>query len=638
MKYSVFISYRRDGAFDTACLIAEKLRNRGYRVFLDVESLRSGKFNEQLYSVIEQCDDFVLVLPAGGLDRCENQDDWLRMETMCAMRHGKNIIPVMLKGFVWPSTLPEGMEGLDNYQGIAAGDISYFDASVERLVSYLKSRPALFSRRIVRYSAIGAAALCIAATGFLVFGSGNSLHECREQVAGMVSKLSMVNVLIDEANSIAESWVEFYDKYDDASSVYAKKELVESMGRTLDFYAGEIEDFGNTDTLHLDERQKKALRRSGLDPAAVEIFHNSLFPTFVADLEDHIAILRAYLGHAEISEVSVSTARINAEIFALSANSLYYAFMSETSDLQAKAMEPYLEVSASWTNLPSETGPGASKEEYERLQALEWNKISGLMADVGYMTTSQVRDLEIAESRAEKLAEDVKALKIQEEVIEHVDRIISKTDELSSRQKELQEAADKIDEMVRSTIEKCRLNPDDDQYYMWGKIIRLGSLMSLTQASRENAAQEREADRQEAEKLGFDTSGWFEPVYRYSPDDILDELLSGLDEYAGYFPETLSYVPQAKLYFSAVCSGDMRPGGMIVIATKDNLPHPVLKIGDIVLARNGQAVNTADEFSASKNTGSDEMVYLRMDGDVLRKYSESVPENEVLVGLLPLTE
>ena len=77
---------------------------------------------------------------------------------------------------------------------------------------------------------------------------------------------------------------------------------------------------------------------------------------------------------------------------------------------------------------------------------------------------------------------------------------------------------------------------------------------------------------------------------------------------------------------------------MIVIATKDNLPHPVLKIGDIILARNGQAVNTADEFSAAKNTGSDEMVYLRMDGDVLRKYSESVPENEVLVGLLPLTE
>ena len=62
-KYDIFISYRRTGGFESANLIAEKLRGMGYSVFFDVESLRSGEFNKQLYNVIEQCKDFVVVLP-----------------------------------------------------------------------------------------------------------------------------------------------------------------------------------------------------------------------------------------------------------------------------------------------------------------------------------------------------------------------------------------------------------------------------------------------------------------------------------------------------------------------------------------------------------------------------------------------
>ena len=91
MNYSVFISYRREGGFETASLIAEKLRNTGYSVFLDVESLRSGKFNEQLYAVIKQCTDFILVLPKDGLNRCANENDWVRLEVACAMRNDKTV-------------------------------------------------------------------------------------------------------------------------------------------------------------------------------------------------------------------------------------------------------------------------------------------------------------------------------------------------------------------------------------------------------------------------------------------------------------------------------------------------------------------------------------------------------------------
>lgn len=134
-RYDVFISYRRD-SYESANLIATRLKSAGYSVFFDLETMRPGKFNVQLYSVIEGCQDFVLVLPENALDRCSDDEDWVRKEVLHAMKHKKNIIPVMLNGFVWPKPMPEGMEELCNYQALKAGAIEYFDMSMERLASY----------------------------------------------------------------------------------------------------------------------------------------------------------------------------------------------------------------------------------------------------------------------------------------------------------------------------------------------------------------------------------------------------------------------------------------------------------------------------------------------------------------------
>ena len=60
-EYDIFISYRRDGGESTAKILRDKLTELGYSVFFDVESLRSGDFNKKLYSVIEECDDFLLI-------------------------------------------------------------------------------------------------------------------------------------------------------------------------------------------------------------------------------------------------------------------------------------------------------------------------------------------------------------------------------------------------------------------------------------------------------------------------------------------------------------------------------------------------------------------------------------------------
>lgn len=138
IMYDIFISYRRDGGEALACLLCTKLRQMGCSVFYDVESLRSGKFNTRIFSVIQECTDVIVVLPERGLDRCIDENDWVRKEIAYSIANDKNIIPVMMRNFEWPKILPEEMGDIVNYNGVSA-NMEYFDATFEKLLTMLRS-------------------------------------------------------------------------------------------------------------------------------------------------------------------------------------------------------------------------------------------------------------------------------------------------------------------------------------------------------------------------------------------------------------------------------------------------------------------------------------------------------------------
>ncbi|MBQ6562375.1 MAG: toll/interleukin-1 receptor domain-containing protein [Clostridia bacterium] len=140
-KDQIFISYRRDGGEDLARLLEENLKDRGFNVFFDVESLRSGAFNTALFSKIDECADVLVVLPPHGLDRCVAKDDWVRQEIAYALKQEKNVIPILMRNFSFPPTLPEDIEKIRYMNGIAANS-EFFSAVIEKLVThFLKSLP-----------------------------------------------------------------------------------------------------------------------------------------------------------------------------------------------------------------------------------------------------------------------------------------------------------------------------------------------------------------------------------------------------------------------------------------------------------------------------------------------------------------
>lgn len=227
-KYDIFISYRRT-AYDTANLVAEKLRNAGYRVFFDIDTLTSGKFNEQLLSMIRNCKDFIIILPKDGLDRCSDSEDWIRREIACAIENKKNIVPIMLTGFEWPLELPKEIAELPNYQAIAPAGHAYFDVAVERLKGYLKSKPTVpIKTWLMKSTIVLGVLLAFVAVGYGVIR--HIAHVTCEQIAIQQSNvMSAVDAIGDFRRELTDHCSSFFAAMEKSRNEDEKKELEDEM-------------------------------------------------------------------------------------------------------------------------------------------------------------------------------------------------------------------------------------------------------------------------------------------------------------------------------------------------------------------------------------------------------------------------
>lgn len=162
MKHDIFISYRRDGGFETANLIASKLRFAGYRVFLDIHAMHEGDFSIQLEEKVRQCKDFIWVLAPSNIQNADGSFskistlkfrkgvDYYRDEICWAIKYKKNIVPVILNGFEYDESFPpEISNSIQQYnpqldikklQSVEALKNQYFDAAISELKKYLHSK------------------------------------------------------------------------------------------------------------------------------------------------------------------------------------------------------------------------------------------------------------------------------------------------------------------------------------------------------------------------------------------------------------------------------------------------------------------------------------------------------------------
>ena len=141
--YDAFVSYRRDGGSHIATLLKLLLeRDYNKQVFLDVDELQVGRFDEKLLELIETTSSFILILTGRCLDRCTDKNDWLKREIVHAIATGRNIIPVLVDDFSFPGEdilrdLPESMRVLPNLQGVSYSH-THRESAVRKIAEYLR--------------------------------------------------------------------------------------------------------------------------------------------------------------------------------------------------------------------------------------------------------------------------------------------------------------------------------------------------------------------------------------------------------------------------------------------------------------------------------------------------------------------
>ena len=145
--YDVFVSYRRDKGSEVARYLAERLSKRGYRVFLDVDSLGSGEWGKELQQRIDECPDFVAVVTDGYFLRCENPDDVVRKEIARALETRATVIPLLVGDGKIPPDLPADISGISAHNGVRYLH-EYANQAIDKVCGFLQSTPPLGPERL----------------------------------------------------------------------------------------------------------------------------------------------------------------------------------------------------------------------------------------------------------------------------------------------------------------------------------------------------------------------------------------------------------------------------------------------------------------------------------------------------------
>ena len=135
--FDIYISYRREDGTQYARILSQMLKKRGYRVFHDCEELVAGNFADKIRSAIQDTPVFLMILSPHYLNRCKNENDWIRQEIIYAYQYGKYIIPVnpdnLFTGV--PSDIPTEIKEaitMRHHASVSFGQL--FESSIDKLV------------------------------------------------------------------------------------------------------------------------------------------------------------------------------------------------------------------------------------------------------------------------------------------------------------------------------------------------------------------------------------------------------------------------------------------------------------------------------------------------------------------------
>jgi hypothetical protein len=569
-KYDIFISYRREGGSETAQLVHDRLRAAGYRVFFDMETMRSGPFNEQLYAVIDRCTDVIVVLSPGACTpRPETKEDWLRMEIAHALQQHKNVIPLMIRGFTFAEIppLPPDMEPLRMQHGVEASP-EHFDAVMAKLQKVLlRSRPKFF-RPSHMWLSIGV--LVFALSGFLLWQETQIFTPTPTPFPASTREKSLVNEALSYAGIFLqytdlqhEGFRKFLDECSNAVLDGMDAEKWENLKKYGAYYRGQMRAF-ESGMQPLGDLAA-ALRETPIAVADLRAMHG-LLGQQAADMEKSIDSVLQVMQPGALFPASVlrTCIELYTQWNVQSARVQWYAFCAFLLPIDDAALAPFKQQTL--PNLPFmyaefktlERDPATCKAQQEAA----FNQMQQILTDIGAAIGDTNKINFLLEKRVDALV-----AKAAQQVPAHL--AATQQQNLENKQKELEQQTKKLQDLSAQAAQKGTVQESDAPGAIWNKMLLL-----LRVGRKEQALVNLQAFEKKQRLAGEDATG-----YTKAASMFIQQQIPAQPQEGGVFTYR---------------------GGALVFGFANHASHSSLQIGDIIRSIDNEPVENARQFATLK--------------------------------------
>ena len=592
-KYDVFLSYRRNGGAETAQLLYDRLTRKGYRVSFDLETLRSGKFDEQLYTRIEQCKDVVIIMSKGALEIRENpDDDWLRLEVKHALYHQKNIVPVFLRDFerADKKSLPEGdvLINVCDYEGVTASH-EHFDSTFAKLCRLLTAKPAKPWRSYVTVAAV----VVLLITGIAGFVYRDRVlpwpvtKEEKQQLDKILYLTQGQGTCMNQIFSMQKQLL------------VAAKNALDSGSRShfLDQFNVFMHDWNKLTIAQWEPKVEKipGMRNCPVEDVDMQVIYDCLATTYKESKED-AECLKNYMGKESAMSKSdlLQYIQIKEDYLDLDVKLYSYYHMSLFHDVSPKALEEYKGVARRWTTMPLLAGHWERDQKIlenlleQCLNAME-EKINQIALLVGNMNVDlrqekkQFTDLLVDHGATQKAAATT---------VENIMEQSAQQSELAEMQKKLEEARERL-------RQKFAPLGTDDCGTLWGKNLRFLTVNMPDEALKCIAVLRKKNDPQ------FST-----PVCN-----------------------------AAEAFIRQRDSLPFKDGVLVCFFEPPATSHAIYQLGDIITHINGKPCSDSEAYAAAMNEKDCKIRIWRLDDNGKFVWHEAfMPDNQPRVALMNLSE
>lgn len=630
VKYEVFVSYRRTSS-ESANLIATTLRAKGYRVFFDVESLRGGKFNEQLYDVIDKCTDFLLVLPENALDRCHDEEDWVRKEVLRAMSGKKNIIPIMLAGFVWPETMPTGLEDLKYYQALTASSNELFPLSMDKLAnSLMRSRRHKSVPKLVKVSSVIA---CSAAVVVLVLFSVFrflSIPLCDRLSSSIINDIGLLEDLGKYGASLNDDWNSFFSSMAVSPSYEGRYKIYQDFMLSLDQLDATIDREKPLDTLDFvfGGYESFLLAIRGIKASDIKTVPGVIAGNF-KDLKSTVNSIRLLLQNGMMTEANIANIKMALDIYPHGLRLSYFYYLGCLANMPSSVNESCYELSKGFRYLPNVRQIHNEDKFYLDVIDQENYIIEALLAQAeailkessslsGYVD-ERLSNLNLFLNSAAELEKIRKA--DEAEIAARKEKIEMMRAANDVRRQKLAELDKELQSVFSEMKSQYTIDENEGKWFQWGKIVKLAEFLDKMCQRRGKA-----------EAQGIHT------VTSISPEVVYAFISSQMNAFKEYHPESAAMTESAKLFYKEVSQRKRERRGVIIAEIKDDIKHPVFRPGDIIITMKGQTVDDYEHLKQINKADDSKpsVTFLRVEGDEFVEHNAKDCRPFDIVGFMSL--